>query len=222
MSALPLRLWNEQIAPFMWNGLIIAHLHLFPKAFKSEEFSSLLFKITSPALPWNFYFFKLTQLLAVSSVHYCTLSRRKEENLIENHIPFLPPRNLKSGELSRLCQEFSKKLYVHEFGFWSIRQKIKKGKWQICSSMDNIIKGTVQRKFRSMGQIWYQSTFRAIVCNRNAFFISWLERHWPFHFHNTIFKSLRLSSDKPMYESSPICRIDTNTCCESVTAVPEA
>jgi hypothetical protein len=28
-----------------------------------------------------------------------------------------PYRNLKSGELSRLCPETSKKLYVHEFGF---------------------------------------------------------------------------------------------------------
>jgi hypothetical protein len=26
-------------------------------------------------------------------------------------------RKLKSGELSRLCPEISKKLYVHEFGF---------------------------------------------------------------------------------------------------------
>jgi hypothetical protein len=29
-----------------------------------------------------------------------------------------PFTNLKSGELSRLCPETSKKLYAHEFGFW--------------------------------------------------------------------------------------------------------
>jgi hypothetical protein len=45
-----------------------------------------------------------------------------EENLIENHTPLPyglrnPFRNLKSGELSRLRPETSKKLYVHEFGF---------------------------------------------------------------------------------------------------------
>jgi hypothetical protein len=32
-----------------------------------------------------------------------------------------PYRNLKSEELSRLCPEASKKLYVHEFGFWTGR-----------------------------------------------------------------------------------------------------
>ncbi len=31
-----------------------------------------------------------------------------------------PFRNLKSGKLSRLCPETSKKFYVHEFGFWDI------------------------------------------------------------------------------------------------------
>jgi len=33
---------------------------------KSSEFSSLLFTVTSTALPWDFYFFKLTQPLTVS------------------------------------------------------------------------------------------------------------------------------------------------------------
>jgi hypothetical protein len=35
---------------------------------KSYEFSSLLFKVTSTALPLDFYFFKLTQPLTVSTV----------------------------------------------------------------------------------------------------------------------------------------------------------
>jgi hypothetical protein len=33
---------------------------------KSSEFSSLLFTVTSAALPWDFYFYKLTQPLKVS------------------------------------------------------------------------------------------------------------------------------------------------------------
>jgi hypothetical protein len=40
---------------------------------KSEVFTSSLFKVTSTALPGNFYVFKLTQPLTVSTVHYCTL-----------------------------------------------------------------------------------------------------------------------------------------------------
>jgi hypothetical protein len=36
---------------------------------KSEEFSSLLFKVTFTALPSDFYFFKLKQPLTVSTVH---------------------------------------------------------------------------------------------------------------------------------------------------------
>jgi hypothetical protein len=91
---------------------------------KSEEFSSLLFTVTSTAFPWDLYFLKLAQpltvstqaefldetqtkalrvfLLAIHSHIYSyffkltqpltlscsTLSRRKEENLKENHTPF--------------------------------------------------------------------------------------------------------------------------------------
>ncbi len=37
---------------------------------------------------------------------------------ISRYCPFKNPyRNLKSGELSRLCPETSKKLYVHDFCF---------------------------------------------------------------------------------------------------------
>jgi len=68
------------------------------------------------------YFFKLTQPLIVSTVQlYCTLERRKEENLIENHTP--RPMVKKSmqkpqvWELSRSFPETSTKFYVHEFGF---------------------------------------------------------------------------------------------------------
>jgi hypothetical protein len=44
----------------------------------------LVITVNSTALPWNFYFIKLTQPLPVSRVQlvYFTLLRRKEENLI--------------------------------------------------------------------------------------------------------------------------------------------
>ncbi len=46
-----------------------------------KRFPSLLFTVTSTALPWDFYFFKLTQLLTVSV-------KEKGGNLTENHTPF--------------------------------------------------------------------------------------------------------------------------------------
>ncbi len=48
---------------------------------KSKEFSSLLFTVTSTALPWDLYFFKLPQPLTVSV-------NEKGGNLTENHTPF--------------------------------------------------------------------------------------------------------------------------------------
>ncbi len=44
---------------------------------KSEEFSSLLFIVTSPALSWDFYFFKLTQPLTVSTVQLMNTVKEK-------------------------------------------------------------------------------------------------------------------------------------------------
>jgi hypothetical protein len=62
-------------------------------------------------------------LLQFLHFSYCTLKRRKEQNLIENHTPF--PMFKKSiqkpqvWKLSRLCLETPSKLhsYIHEFGF---------------------------------------------------------------------------------------------------------
>ncbi len=58
-------------------------------------------------------FFKLTQPLHFS---YCTVYTAKEKGgkPDRNHTPY---RNLQVLELSRLCSETSRKLYVHEFGF---------------------------------------------------------------------------------------------------------
>ncbi len=66
--------------------------------------SSMLFTVTSTTLPWDFYFFKLTQPLTVSSVHTVLYTvKEKGETLIENHSPSLwfkksiqNPRILKS------------------------------------------------------------------------------------------------------------------------------
>jgi hypothetical protein len=43
--------------------------------YKSQEFSSLLLAVTSIALPSDFYFFKLTQPLTVSTVN-CTVKKK--------------------------------------------------------------------------------------------------------------------------------------------------
>ncbi len=45
---------------------------------KSYEFSSLLFTVTSTALPWDFYFCKLTQPLTVSSGQLLSTEKVKE------------------------------------------------------------------------------------------------------------------------------------------------
>ncbi len=81
---------------------------------KSLEWSSLLFSVTSTALPWDFYFFKLTQPLRVSTVQLLYTVKEKEENLIENHNPFPLPyglslrnpyRNLKSENSQDYAQK---------------------------------------------------------------------------------------------------------------------
>ncbi len=87
---------------------------------KAEEFSSLLFTVTYTALPWDFYFFKLTQPPTVSSVQL--LKAVKEKGAIPDSKPYPLALWFKKSiqkpqvwELSRLCPETSTKLYVHEF-----------------------------------------------------------------------------------------------------------
>ncbi len=67
---------------------------------------SLLFTVTSTALPWDFYFFKLTQPLTVSLTYPLPYGLRNQKSIQKPQV----------WELSRLCPETSMKLYVHEFG----------------------------------------------------------------------------------------------------------
>ncbi len=91
---------------------------------KSEEFSSLLLTLTSTALLWDFYFFKLTQPLTYffSSVTvHCKGERKKTWWKTVPPSPWFKKSIQKHQvwKLSRLCPETSTKLYVHEFGFWT-------------------------------------------------------------------------------------------------------
>ncbi len=60
---------------------------------KSQEFSSLLFKVISTALPWDFYFFKLTQPLRLS---YCTVYTVNEKRGKPNRKPYPLPYGLRN------------------------------------------------------------------------------------------------------------------------------
>ncbi len=83
---------------------------------KYQEFSSLLFTVTYPALPWDFHVFKLTQPLTVSTVN-CTLWGGKEENLIENHTPFPMVQDiLTETEILRTLKIIPRNLNKIEFG----------------------------------------------------------------------------------------------------------
>ncbi len=60
-----------------------------------------LLEVTTSALHWKIYFFKLTQPFTVSAVQLLYTVKKKEANLTENHTPFgmvlrNPYRNLKS------------------------------------------------------------------------------------------------------------------------------
>ncbi len=85
-----------------------------------RKFSSLLFTVTSTALPWDFYF-KHTQPLTVS------VKENEVKNLIENQTPSLwlqqSIQKPQAWELQRLCPEISMKLYAHEYTFKSALQQ---------------------------------------------------------------------------------------------------
>jgi hypothetical protein len=94
---------------------------------KSQDFSSLLFKVTYTALPWHFYFFKLTQPLTVSTVQLLYTVKEKGGKPDRKTIPLpcglSPYRNFKSENSQDYAQKTSTKLlYVHEFG---IRLQVK-------------------------------------------------------------------------------------------------
>ncbi len=84
---------------------------------KSEEFSSLLFANTYTALHWDFYFFKLSQHLTVSTVHttvHCKGERRKPGR--KPHPLLYGLRNLYKSLKSENYQYYDQK-HVHEFSF---------------------------------------------------------------------------------------------------------
>jgi hypothetical protein len=61
---------------------------------KSSEFPSLLFTVTSTALPGDFYFFKLTQPLTVSTVQF--LYTVKEKRRKPDRKPYPRPYGLRN------------------------------------------------------------------------------------------------------------------------------
>ncbi len=79
--------------------------------------SENLFHISSNSC--NFLRISTVQLL-----YFTVLYKRKEETLIENHTLFPMVSEIQKPqvwELWRFCSETSKKLYVHEFGFWRLQ-----------------------------------------------------------------------------------------------------
>ncbi len=92
---------------------------------KSSEFFSLLFTVTSTYLPWDLYFFKLTQPLTFSTVQLlCTVKEKggkTDRKSYPLHYGGLINKSIlktQVWELSSLWPEIVQ--YVHEFGF-SIR-----------------------------------------------------------------------------------------------------
>ncbi len=100
----------------LWWGDYIVHIrHQRPNSWtksrnKSPEFSSLLFTVTSKALPWDFFLLKLTQPLTVSTVQLLYTVKEKGGKSDRNYIPYLwfknPLRNIKSED----SQEYAQKL----------------------------------------------------------------------------------------------------------------
>ncbi len=72
---------------------------------KSQEFSSLLFTVTSAAMPWDFYFFKLMQPLTVSTVQL--LYTVKEKGRKPDRKPYLPSLWFKKSAFRNLKSENS-------------------------------------------------------------------------------------------------------------------
>jgi|688.fasta_scaffold142034_1 hypothetical protein len=77
---------------------------------KSKEFSSLLFTVTFTALPWDFYFFKLSQPLNVSlvTILYTVMEKGGKPDRKPYSLPFVfrnPYRNLKSKNSQDYAQK---------------------------------------------------------------------------------------------------------------------
>ncbi len=78
----PAYLESSPPTPSVLSGCSLMHL------WRQFMFSSLLFTVTSSALPCDLYFFKLTQPLTVSTVQSLYTVKEKGENMIENYLPF--------------------------------------------------------------------------------------------------------------------------------------
>ncbi len=90
-----------------------------------KSFPSLLFKVTSTALPWALNFLKLTQPLTVSKVQ--VLYTVKEKGRKPDGKTISPILLFKKSiqkpqvwELSRWCPDTSTKFYLHEFVFSTV------------------------------------------------------------------------------------------------------
>ncbi len=81
---------------------------------KSEEFSSLLFTVTSTASPWDSYFFKLTQPLTISVKEKGGKPNRKSCSL--PYGLWNSYRNLKSENYQDYVQK--PEIVRYEFSFW--------------------------------------------------------------------------------------------------------
>ncbi len=102
----PLRLYNRQQRPNSWTK----------SRQNFEEFSSCLFTVTSTALPWDFYFFKLTQpptYFYSSVIVHC----KRKRKTIPPSLWFKKYKQKPPVWELRLLPETSTKLYVHELGF---------------------------------------------------------------------------------------------------------
>ncbi len=89
---------------------------------KALRVSSLLNTVTTTALPWDSYFFILTQPLTVSTVQLLYTVKEKGGKPDRKQYPLTlwfkkSIQKPQVWEHSRLWPETSTKLYVHEFGF---------------------------------------------------------------------------------------------------------
>jgi hypothetical protein len=82
-----------------------------------REFSSLLFTVTSTALPWDFYFFKRTQPLTVSVKKKGGKPDRRPYPLTYELRSLFRNLKFEIENSQDFCPETSMKLYVHGFGF---------------------------------------------------------------------------------------------------------
>ncbi len=120
-----------------------------------------VFLSTSTTLPWDLYFFKLTQHLKVATVQLTVHCKGERRKTWYNHI-LLPYglRNLYRNlwQLSRLCTETSTKLYVYEFGFWSLaRSAFSQAKKKHTQTYENIVRSWIVVRY-----LWENNTHHAL------------------------------------------------------------